>query len=92
MEDWFSFSYRNLGARGAWLPGSMRRTVAMLDFCSFFASDRGYVTPFKQTHPLATLAARVYAPVARFRMRHLLHHAPFEIAAAKSLGLYGNAD
>ena len=92
MEDWFSFSYRNLGAHGSWLPDSMRRTVAMLDFCSFFASDRGYVTPFKQTHPLATLAARVYAPVARFRMRHLLHHAPIEIAAAKTLGLYGNVD
>lgn len=92
MEDWFSFSYRNLGARGAWLPDSMRRAVAMLDFCSFFASDRGYVTPFKQTHPLATAAARVYAPVARFRMRHLLHHAPLEIAAAKKLGLYGHAD
>jgi radical SAM superfamily enzyme YgiQ (UPF0313 family) len=92
MEDWFSFSYRNLGANGAWLSDSMRKAVAMLDFCSFFASDRGYVTPFKQTHQLATAAARVYAPVARFRMRHMLHHAPVEIAAAKTLGLYGNAD
>ena len=92
LEDWFSFSYRHLGAHGAWLSDSMRRTVAMLDFCSFFASDRGYVTPFKQTHPLATAAARVYAPVARFRMRHLLHHAPLEIAAARRLGLYGDGE
>ena len=92
MEDWFSFSYRNLGANGAWLPDPMRRTVAMLDFCSFFASDSGYVTPFKQTHPLATAAAWVYAPIARFRMRHMLHHAPVEIAAARRLGLYGHAD
>ncbi|MFO7691906.1 MAG: hypothetical protein R6V57_02355 [Vicinamibacterales bacterium] len=68
------------------------RTVVLVDFCSFFASDRGYVTPFEQTHPLATAAARVYAPVAGFRMRHLLHHAPVEIAAAKRLELYGNAD
>jgi radical SAM superfamily enzyme YgiQ (UPF0313 family) len=92
MEDWFSFSYRNLGAKGAWLSAPMRKAVSMLDFCSFFASDRGYVTPFKQTHPLATAAARVYAPVARFRMRHMLHHAPVEIAVARKLGLYGNAD
>ena len=92
MEDWCSFSYRNLGADGAWLSKPMRRTVAMLDFCSFFASDRGYVTPFKKTHRLATAAARVYAPIARFRMRHLLHHAPIEIAAARTLGLYGNVD
>jgi radical SAM superfamily enzyme YgiQ (UPF0313 family) len=89
IEDWFSFSYRTLGANGAWLSESLRKTVAMLDFCSFFASDPGYVTPFKQTHALATAAARVYAPVARFRMRHLVHQAPIEIAAARKLGLYG---
>jgi radical SAM superfamily enzyme YgiQ (UPF0313 family) len=92
MEDWFSFSYRNLGGNGAWLSGPMRKAVAMLDFCSFFASDRGYVTPFKQTHRLATAAARVYVPVARFRMRHMIHQAPIEIVAARTLGLYGNAD
>lgn len=91
-EGWFSFSYRQLGERGAWLAEPVRRAVSMLDFCSFFASDRGYVTPFKQTHALASLAARVYAPVARFRMRHMLYHAPFEIAAARRLGLYGYAD
>jgi radical SAM superfamily enzyme YgiQ (UPF0313 family) len=92
MEDWFSFSYRNLGAHGAWLPDSMRKTVEMLDFCAFFASERGYVTPFKQTHPLATAAARVYAPLARMRMKHLFHYVPLEIAAARKLGLYGNVD
>jgi radical SAM superfamily enzyme YgiQ (UPF0313 family) len=92
IEDWFSFSYRNLGAHGAWLSDSMRRTVAMLDFCSFFASERGYVTPFKQTHALAKVAARLYAPIARMRMKHLFHYAPLEITAARKLGLYGNVD
>jgi radical SAM superfamily enzyme YgiQ (UPF0313 family) len=91
MEDWFSFSYRRLGARGAWLAAPVRKAVSMLDFCSFFASDRGYVTPFKWTHPLATAAARAYAPMARFRMRHMLYGAPLEIAAARKLGLYDHA-
>jgi radical SAM superfamily enzyme YgiQ (UPF0313 family) len=92
LEDWFSFSYRNLGAHGAWLSDSMRKTVAMLDFCSFFASEGGYVTPFKQTHAMAKVAARVYAPIARLRMKHLVHYAPLEIAVARKLGLYGNVD
>jgi hypothetical protein len=91
MEDWFSFSYRRLGARGAWLDEPVRRAVSMLDFCSFFASDRGYVTPFKQTHPVAKAAARVYAPIARLRMRHMLYRAPIEITAARKLGLYDHA-
>jgi len=91
MEEWSSFSYRHLGARGAWLAEPVRRAVSMLDFCSFFASDGGYVTPFKRTHQLATAAARVYAPIARFRMRHMLYRAPLEISAARTLGLYDNA-
>ena len=91
MEGWFSFSYRRLGANGAWLAEPVRRAVSMLDFCSFFASDRGYVTPFKRTHPAATAAARIYAPIARFRMRHMLYRAQVEIAAARKLGLYDHA-
>lgn len=91
MADWFSFSYRRLGADGAWLAEPVRQAVSMLDFCSFFASDRGYVTPFKHTHPLAAAAARAYAPIARFRMRHMLYRAPIEIAAARTLGLYDHA-
>jgi hypothetical protein len=92
LEDWFSFSYRNLGARRAWLSSRMRKTIAMLDFCSFFASERGCVTPFTQTRPLATAAARVYAPVSRMRMKHFFHFAPIEMSAARTLGLYGNVD
>jgi hypothetical protein len=40
---------------------------------------------------VATAAARVYAPVARFRMRHMLYRAPLEISAARMLGLYDHA-
>lgn len=47
--------------------------------------------PFKRTHPAATAAARIHAPVARFRMRHMLYRAPVEIAAARKLGLYDHA-
>jgi radical SAM superfamily enzyme YgiQ (UPF0313 family) len=92
LEGWYSFSYRNLGNHGEWLAPDVRKTVEMLDFCSFFASDRAYVTPFKQTHPVARLAARVYAPLARVRMNHLWHQAPIEILAARRLGLYGNTE
>jgi hypothetical protein len=70
----------------------MRKMVQMLDFCSFFASDRAYVAPFKKTHPLVRMAARAYRPIARLRMKHLIHQAPFEITAARKLGLYGNTE
>jgi anaerobic magnesium-protoporphyrin IX monomethyl ester cyclase len=92
MEDWFTFSYRNLGASGSWLSERMRKTVEMLDFCSFFVGETGYVNSYKQTSPLATAAARFYAPIARARVKNLFYHLPLEVRAAKRLGLYGHAD
>jgi hypothetical protein len=92
MEDWFTFSYRNLGSGGSWLPDRVRKAVEMLDFCSFFVGDRTLVKPFKQTSPLATAAAGLYAPIARARVKNLFYHLPVEVKAAKRLGLYGHAD
>jgi anaerobic magnesium-protoporphyrin IX monomethyl ester cyclase len=90
LEEWFSFSYRQLGAGGSWLPQRMRKAVQMLDFCSFFVGERGYIKPFKKTSRLASAVARAYAPVARMRVKNLFYRMPLEIAAAKMLGLYGN--
>ena len=92
MEDWFTFSYRNLGSGGSWLSDRMRKTVEMLDFCSFFVGDRGLVSPFKQTSAWATAAARLYAPIARTRVKNFLYHWPLEVKAAKKLGFYGYTD
>jgi radical SAM superfamily enzyme YgiQ (UPF0313 family) len=92
LEEWIPFSYRQLGAEGAWLPERMRKTVQMLDFCSCFVGERGYIKPFKKTNWLASAAARTYAPIARMRVRNLFERMPLEIAAAKKLGLYGHGN
>jgi radical SAM superfamily enzyme YgiQ (UPF0313 family) len=90
MEEWFSFSYRQLGAGGSWLPAPVRKTVEMLDFCSFFVDEHSYIRPYKKTNWLASAAARLYAPIARKRVSSLFYRLPLEIAAAKSLGFYGH--
>ena len=90
MEDWFSFSYRQLGAGGCWLPARVRKTVEMLDFCCFFVDEHSYVRPFKKTSRLASAVARLYAPIAKKRVKNLFYQIPLEILAAKSLGLYGH--
>lgn len=90
-QDWFTFSYRNLGSSGTWLSPRMRKTVEMLDFCSFFVGDRNLVKPYTQTSRLATLAARLYAPIGRARVKQLFYHLPLEIKAARRLGLYGHS-
>jgi radical SAM superfamily enzyme YgiQ (UPF0313 family) len=90
LEEWFSFSYRQLGAGGSWLPDRIRQTVQMLDFCSFFVGDCAYGEPFKKMNWLASGVARAYAPIARMRVRNLFDQMPLEIVAAKKLGLYGH--
>lgn len=92
MEDWFTFSYRNLGSGGSWLSDRVRKAVEMLDFCSFFVGERTLVSPYKQTSALVTAAARIYAPIARARVKNLFYHLPLEVRAAKKLGFYGNTD
>lgn len=88
-DGWFDFSYR-WGGGGAWMSPDVREKVAMLDFCLFFLGERGYLQPFKATNRLAVAAARLYSPVARWRVRHMCSRLPLEIVAARKLGLYGN--
>jgi anaerobic magnesium-protoporphyrin IX monomethyl ester cyclase len=92
LEDWVDFNYRHLGGGGPWLSPEMRRAVKMLDFCAFFVGEQAYLRPFKQTHPLATLAARMYAPVARQRTLRLFSRFPVEIWLARQLRLYARQD
>ncbi len=62
------------------------RTVVLVHPC---ATSRRSVQPSCDM-PLELIA--VGSPVAGFRMRHRLYHAPIGIAAARTLGLYGYAD
>ena len=88
IKDWVSFSYRSLGSGGPWIPERNRRIIEMLDFCAFFVGETSYRRPFKQTHPLVVLLARLYAPVARKRVEAFYTGFPLEIRLARRLGLF----
>ena len=88
LEDWACFNYRNLTQGAPWLSPKMRRIVEMLDFCNFFVGRRFFDEASSRTHPLVTILCRMYAPVAKMRMRHFWRQFPVEIKLAKLLGLY----
>jgi radical SAM superfamily enzyme YgiQ (UPF0313 family) len=90
-EQWSEFNYRNLALDAPWLTGEMRRLVRVLDFCCFFLGKK-YTQPYKETKSLALFFTRLYAPVARWRARHLFHALPVEMHLAKMLRLYGRQD
>jgi radical SAM superfamily enzyme YgiQ (UPF0313 family) len=84
-EDWAAFNYRNLPRRSPWISKDMRSLIEMLDFCSFFVDG---LHPFKKTHPLASLAAALYSPLAGLRVEKLSYRFPVEIKLARWLRLY----
>ena len=88
VEDWAPFQYRNLVQGAAWLSDEMRRTVEMMDFCLNLIGEKEFLDPYRQTSRLASFLCKLYAPVARARIKHFWHHFPVEMKLAKSLGLY----
>lgn len=92
LEDWVPFNYRNLSQDGPWLSKEMRKIVKMIDFCSFFIGERPLVRPTEDTHPVAKLTGRLYAPLARKRARNLWYRFPVEIKLARFLRIYGKQD
>ncbi|MBE0618679.1 MAG: B12-binding domain-containing radical SAM protein, partial [Proteobacteria bacterium] len=90
-EDWTEFNYRNLAQGAPWLSREMRELVQILDFCCMFLGKK-YVRPYKETKSLAVLLANLYAPLARWRARHLCARFPLEIRLAKLLRLYAKQE
>jgi radical SAM superfamily enzyme YgiQ (UPF0313 family) len=92
LEDWFSFHYRNLTRGAPWLSEEMRHLVGTLDFCAFFMGNRPFLQPFEQTSPLVSFLGKMYAPLARLRVKNFWHQFPAEMKLAKLLGLYARED
>ncbi|MFC1851297.1 B12-binding domain-containing radical SAM protein [candidate division CSSED10-310 bacterium] len=89
IEEWIPFHYRHLSQNGPWLTAEMRKIVRMLDFCSFFIGQRPLLHPTEKTSAIATLIGRLYAPIARLRVRKLWYHFPIEVTAARFFRIYG---
>ena len=92
LEDWVTFNYRNCAKNEPWLSKEMRGIIEMLDFCNFFVGKRQYLQPYEKTNPLVVLLSKMYAPLARKRVKNLIYQFPLEIKLAKLFGLYAKQD
>lgn len=57
-----------------------------------FLGKGHFVNPYKKTNPLVVALARLYYPVARYRVKHLNGRIPIETKVVKALGLFGRQD
>lgn len=92
VEDWFPFNYRNLVQGGPWLSDTVRRLITTLDFSLNMLGESEFLKPYRETSALTSYICRVYAPLARMRIKHLWHQFPIEVQLAKALGLYAKQE
>jgi anaerobic magnesium-protoporphyrin IX monomethyl ester cyclase len=91
LEDWATFNFRNLAPRSPWVLPETKRLVEHLDFPLMFLGSN-FTDPYRKTNPLVVSLARLYAPVARHRVRRMDVRMPIETKVVKALGLFGRQD
>ncbi len=92
LEDWARFNFRNIPSESVWIEPKMRKLITGLDLPLMFIGKGHFVTPYKKTNPLVVALARLYYPVARYRVKHLNARIPIETKVVKGLRLFGRQD
>jgi len=79
LEEWASINYRNLPSDSPWISRETGRLVALLDYalmCDKQDNSLGEVV--KKADPLSVLLAKLYGPLARYRVRSMDTRLPIE--------------
>ena len=91
LEDWARFNFRNVPKEAAWITPETKRLIEDLDFPLMFLGTN-FTSPYRRTNRVVVSLAKLYAPVARYRVRHLDVRLPVESRVVKALGLFGRQD
>jgi len=89
LEDWAPLNYRYVPRASPWMMPETKKLVSALDFPLMFLGKGHF---YKKTHPLVLGLARLYNPIARYRVEHLNARFPIETKLLKALGLFGRQD
>ncbi len=92
LEGWGYFNFRNVAAESPWLPVATKKMITALDFPLMFLGKGHFVNPYKKTNPLVVALAKLYYPVARYRVSNLDTRWPIESKFVKSMGLFGRQE
>lgn len=91
LEGWARFNFRNIPDEAAWMPPETKRLIENLDFPLMFLGQN-FVNPYRKTNPVVVALGRLYAPIARYRVRHMEARLPIESMVVKRLGLFARQD
>lgn len=91
LEDWAKFNFRNVQKDAEWIEPETKRLVEYLDFPLMFLGSN-FTRPYRRTNPVVVSLGKLYAPVARHRVRNFDVRFPLESRVVKSLGLFARQD
>lgn len=87
LEEWASFNFRKVQKQATWIDPRTKRLIENLDFPLMFMGSN-FTSPYRKTNPLVVSLAKLYSPVAKYRIRNLDVRFPFESKLVKALGLF----
>ena len=91
LEGWARFNFRNIPEESAWIPPETKRLIENLDLPLMFLGSQ-FVQPYRATRSLVVALGRLYAPIARYRVRNMDVRFPIESKVVKRLGLFARQD
>jgi len=69
-------------------PETVNVIAQVIYFPLMFLGNQ-FTDPYRRTNPLVVSLSRMYAPIARYRVRNLDVRLPFESRLVRSLGVFG---
>jgi len=91
LEGWAEFNFRRVPKTARWITPETKRLVENLDFPLMFLGSN-FTDPYRQTSSVVVSLAKLYSPIARYRVRNLDARFPIESKLVKALGLFGRPD
>jgi len=92
LEGWALFNFRNIPRDSKWIGPEIKKMIKGLDFPLMFLGKGHFVSPYKRTNPVVVGLAKLYYPIARYRLKHLYAGFPIETKLVRTLGLFGRQD
>ena len=91
LEEWAKFNFRNIPKESTWITPSTKNLIENLDFPLMFLGEN-FVNPYRKTNPIVVGLAKLYSPLARYRVRNMDVRFPVESRLVKALGLFARQD
>jgi len=89
LEEWAPMNYRHVHKEAPWISRETKRLIASLDFPLMFMGKGHF---YKKTNPLVKTMARLYHPLAEYRINKMDPRFPIETKLVRSLGFFGRED